>query len=527
MDRGDGGHTPALEAESQGCLLIVAAFTEVARALEPVAADAAARIMISPVLGDFIELRFLDMGPRPQDDAGFTPVAARIADEFTHPGTGAAENYFALVVADDSAAVTEQTIGACRANPIVAALPLRYRGLAAIDDRLPAPGKHEADAGERRRGASDRRPGLADPIAPDPGVPDPSTALVIPASRGWARRDLINELRTYAGILMHDFATGHEPGLTLAELGSIRSRDEEILLGGQVGPAPDAEGDAASGAAPPAIPPAAPGPPPGPEEPTPSRAGVAPSRAAVPGQTAPSSTSVPQRGPRWSLRWRRGRGGEPAAGPGRSTEATAGDPVLTVVPQVRLTAAVFMVLTGADGPDGRTGWNRGRALLVEVDQELAAASQARFMTRTLLSAEDADKGTLRQAGELSRRDMKRPVSYADFAQLLTELRTVVKRDSDVLVRSGADMAPPGVVFFAVEPPLADAITAEAYQELAREASVMWVQPAGAARPLSPVFTTAAARIIPDHPMAASEVVDMLRRNAGITPAQGSAESATG
>lgn len=539
----DGGLSPAHQAESQGCLLIVAAFAEVAGALEPVATDAADRIMISPVLGDFIELRFLDIGPRPQNDAGFAAAAARIAEELTQPGHGAEQNYFALAMADNSAYLVERMLGACAADPVVAALPLRCRGLAAIDDRQPGADRRNPGPGNRQPGASE------DQQEPATGTAGPATgaAVVIPESGGWVRRELINELRTYAETLLHDFATGHKRGLTLAELGSLRSRDEEILLGGPAEPAvadPNATSATASPAPPqatPSSPPPGPLPPPSPPVPpekapaawagTALYAAPAPERAGP----APSWTDAQHRGPRWRLWPRRGRGegsvaGPSAAQPGTAQRGTAvpgtAEPASAVAPRPPVTAPVLMVLSGGGGPNDHTGWKRGRDLLSEVDRLLAATPQARFAVRALLSAENPDKSTLRPAGTLSRRDMKRPASYVDFAQLLALLRTAVKRDIDSLARSGAPVAPPGVVLYAVEPPLADAVTAEVYQELAHDASVIWVLPANSADLLSPVFT-AAAWVVPDHPAAACEVTDLLRLNSEIVPAQGKHGKPTG
>jgi hypothetical protein len=186
-----------------------------------------------------------------------------------------------------------------------------------------------------------------------------------------------------------------------------------------------------------------------------------------------------------------------------------------------------MILAGDDGSAGHNAWNRFRQRLLDLDKEFAAEPRAAFMVRTLLNLEDADKTALRPAGSLSSRDVRRPAGLVDFAQLLALLRTVVKRDSDALLRKGGPVAPPGVVFFAVEPPLADAITAEAYQELAREAAVIWVLPTGSVGRLSPIFATTAAGIVADHQTALSEVMELLRLNAGIVPAEGGAEGVTG
>jgi hypothetical protein len=189
--------------ESLGCLFLVTAFAEVAHALEPVVADAAARIMMSPTLGDFIELRFVDLGPRPGDGAGLTTVVSRIADELTHPGNDPGQNYFALVIADHSAAVIDQIWHACRGSDVISALPIRCRGLAVNDDRR----------AERETAT----------------MPGAAADVMVASCGGWRRRELIDELRRYADELLRGSAAGRVRGLTRAELASLRTSSEEIV----------------------------------------------------------------------------------------------------------------------------------------------------------------------------------------------------------------------------------------------------------------------------------------------------------
>jgi hypothetical protein len=65
------------------------------------------------------------------------------------------------------------------------------------------------------------------------------------------------------------------------------------------------------------------------------------------------------------------------------------------------------------------------------------------------------------------------------------------------------------VFFAVDPPLADAITTEEYEQLARQASVTWVVPERSAGLMSPVFAGDDARVLTDHRWVTDEVVFLL------------------
>jgi hypothetical protein len=60
-------------------------------------------------------------------------------------------------------------------------------------------------------------------------------------------------------------------------------------------------------------------------------------------------------------------------------------------------------------------------------------------------------------------------------------------------------------------PLANAITAEEYRELCREASVMWVLPESSADLLRPVFADGDSLVLLDDRAVADELVGLLQR----------------
>lgn len=172
------------DTDTEGCLLLVAGFAGGALGLEAVTADAARRIMASPTLGDFFDVRFADLGPPPvptADDANPAGTSAEdvttadsiaadfIADELTRPDASAGRNYFALVIADRSAQAAERLLAVCDAHPVIGRLSLRRRALAI------------------------------------PGGPDPA-----------------RELRRYADELLADFASGNEPGLSPHQVRQLR-----------------------------------------------------------------------------------------------------------------------------------------------------------------------------------------------------------------------------------------------------------------------------------------------------------------
>ena len=207
----------------------MAGYADIAPVLKAVTAETAARIITSPELGDFFELRFADLGGRPEPRSGHAEAAARIADELTQPRGTAGRNFFALVIADRSAAVAAGLLAACAAHPIVARLPIRCRGLASIDDREP----EHADDREPEHGAS------------------LDAEVVIPLGGGWDQPGLVRELRRYAEDVHEDFAVGNQPGVTLDQLGLLRSGAAEDPLERPAGDGPavgnPAAGDPAAG----------------------------------------------------------------------------------------------------------------------------------------------------------------------------------------------------------------------------------------------------------------------------------------
>src|SRR5215467_13621125 len=172
------------ESDSIACRLVVAAYTDAAGVIRSLAAEAARRIMMSPSLGDIMDVAFADVGTRSLHRAEASPVAERVADELTTFNEDAGRHFFALMIVDASAAAVEAAFADCRSSPIVAALPLRMRGLAAEDD---------CSHGVERE-----------------GQPSPSPEIRISPADGWTASDLVDQMRVYAEDLFQDIATTHE-----------------------------------------------------------------------------------------------------------------------------------------------------------------------------------------------------------------------------------------------------------------------------------------------------------------------------
>jgi hypothetical protein len=465
--------------DSEECLLVVAGYADIAPVLKAVTAETAACIITSPELGDFFELRFADLGGRPEHRSGHAEAAARIADELTQPRGTAGRNFFALVIADRSAAVAAGLLAACAAHPIVARLPIRCRGLASIDDREP---EHAHDR-EPERGAS------------------LDAEIVIPLGGGWDQPGLVRELRRYAADVHEDFAVGNQPGVTLDQLGRLRSGAAEDPLDD-----PAADGPAVGN--PTAEDPAAGNPDPGPRSVLlPDALAPRPEDRASPTEPAagpppgPQPTATPSRAgamARLLLSLPRRRG--PAAAAEAAPDPATGRPATPML--------AYLILLADEGTDDRAGWRRGRSVLLELDKALADPVPGRCTVRAL-SAGNGTMSAPRPAGQLKRNDLGQPADSLDFPRVLGIIRSTVQRDRALLAVSPATVGP-AVVFFAADVPLADAVAAGMHAELARDASVTWIVPEHSADLISPGFAADGACLIPDHQAVAAEVISLVR-----------------
>jgi hypothetical protein len=104
------------------------------------------------------------------------------------------------------------------------------------------------------------------------------------------------------------------------------------------------------------------------------------------------------------------------------------------------------------------------------------------------------------------------------------IHTVIKRDC-VAGIAGPAFTQPIVIFFAADVPLADAVTAELYGELAHEAFIAWIVPQDLEALLSPRLKEESAWVLPDHQAVGDELITLLH-NRETTDAAGAGEAIT-
>jgi hypothetical protein len=175
-----------------------------------------------------------------------------------------------------------------------------------------------------------------------------------------------------------------------------------------------------------------------------------------------------------------------------------------------LSGLVFLFLADDQRADGSSGWRRGRKVLRDVEAKLAATPGITYRVRALPGRDAGALRKPRQAGRWARWALRRPADGMDFPRMLASSRTAMQRDLAVLRQGGAIVTRPAVVCYAVTPPLADAITAEEYGRLTREALITWVVPEDAAGLMPPAFIASGEQLVIDHYAAGDEVAHLVR-----------------
>ena len=191
-------------ADSAECLLVVGGYVRNAALLDRVVDEVKDRIEMSPSMVDFFEVRFVDMGARPDRSTGVVAGVARLALEFTSRPGDVARNFSALIVIDHSAAVIDRVFRACRTDPVLSELKVRSLGLARKDDRQPT-------------------------MSPPPALPGDGVEIAISREGKLTRDDLVADIYRHAEFLLHDFGSGGEEGVTGRRLNEIASAAEPTL----------------------------------------------------------------------------------------------------------------------------------------------------------------------------------------------------------------------------------------------------------------------------------------------------------
>lgn len=459
--------------DSESCLCLVASYSKRAELIAKVTAEAEQRLSLSPVLGDFLALRYLDLGPEPGQMGDRQRPARKVAAELRAAAIDAGRNHFALVVIDKSAVTIEQVLASCGADPFLAGFRMRLAGIASNDDRTD----------------SDRYSDIA--ASPAGAWSDPL--------------DLVAALHRQCEELLRYFAARREPGLTPAELDTLKDAyasgdDDEITNPADDAAAPIDLLDTASRAAwsTPSDVPAAIA-----ESPAPLPVASAP----APGQSAASAglggaVSRLFGGPR-----RRGQQPPPST------------PPATPAPPDSLGLVYLLTLT-EPGMGEAMGQGRLQAVLRDVDKGLAVRQDRAYQVKLVYGSDDELRGDRQPAGLLNRRAARRSVQFTRFDEVVNAVRAVLHRDLagvEATAKSmGLPVARPAILFLATDPPMADRRSVGAFSELAAEATVIWLVPRKSEALVNPAFgERGPATVLGESDSAADRVCEIIR--AGVRP----------
>ena len=455
--------------DSQHCLCLVASYSKRAELIAKVTAEVEHRVSLSPVLGDSLVLRYLDLGPEPGQAGDRQRPVRKVAAELRAPAAATGRNHFALIVIDKSASTIEQVLASCGAEPFLAGFRMRFAGIASNDDR--------ADDGPR-----------ADIVA------SPHGAWRDPA-------DLAAALHRQCEDLLRYFAARREPGLTSAELDTLKRAYEPTDDDDTAVPAIDKAAGPAD-----VLDPATPvtWPPPSADD-----------------RPAPALPVQP--------------GAEGRLGPGRL--AGVASRLLPEAPWRRRTQAapeaaappaglglVYLLTLAEPGMSQGLALDALHGVLREVDNDLAHQPDCAFEVRLVHGNDDRLRGDRQPAGLLTRRALRRPLEVTRFDEVFTSVRAALRRDLAEIETAaggiGAQVARPAVVLVTTDPPIADHPSVVAFRKLAADATVVWLVPRKTEGLVNPVFgDRAPAVVLAESESAAGRIRAMART--GLPPTAGS------
>jgi hypothetical protein len=444
-----------VDDDTESCLCLVVGYAKKDGLIAKVTAEAEKRIMLSPALGDFLQLRYVDLGLRPGQAGDRSRLVRRIvADLMAVPET-AGRSHFALVVIAKSAVTVDELLGSCAAEPFLVGLRMRLAGIASSDDR---------DQGN-----------------------DAMDITSSPAGSWRDERELVDALRQRCEELPRYFASRGEPGLTPAELAALRS---DYVQSAAQGDDPESE----AGEAPD-------------EAPVPDvldDASQDPEPADAPAEPAAGRLSAIRARLRPGNPWRREK---------RVAEPDDPGPAAPEVAVPTATGLVYLLMIVEQDTAADPALGRLQAALLEVDKRLAAQPFCTYRVRVIRGSDDYLRGELQEAGQLGRRAAKQSVKTGDFTAVLKGVRASLNRDRGLVevtaTAAGQDVVAPTVVIFAVDPPMADAGASTVFAAIAAEARVVWVVPAKLEGLVSPAFGTPRAAVLGEHPAVADEILDLM------------------
>lgn len=461
----------ALADDTESCFCLVAGYAKKDGLIARVTAEAERRVMMSPALGDFLQLRYVDLGPQPGQAGDRSRPVRRIAADLMALQVTAGRTHFALIVIAKSAMTIEGLLGSCAALPFLAGLRMRFAGIASSDDR------------EQENGFAD--------------------ITSSPAGSWRNETELIDALRQRCEELPRYFAARGEPGLTRAELTALR-----LVSAQQAADGDGQEGDASGAPYETAVPDIL--------DDAPGAAGTAADQDAAPAdavRSAPTESMAGRLTPGSASRrlpgvpWRRGNQAAKAGDPGAAAPAA---------PAWKAMGLVYLLMIADQDSVADPALGRLQAALLDVDRRLAAQPSCRYQVRVIHGGDGDLRGELQDAGRLSRRAAKRSVKTGDFAAVLKGIRGSLSRDrglvQTIATAAGLTVAPPAVVIFAPDPPMADLGAATVFGELAAEAAVVWVVPGKLEGLVSPAFGSACgAAVLGEHQGVADEILDVMHR----------------
>jgi hypothetical protein len=179
--------TTANEPSWAAGLVVVTAYDDVAPAVAAAVRHAQQHLAATPALAEFVELRFVAVGPRREGQVPGEDGTARVITALANPDEVAPENHFGLVVADERDDDVYALLEACGTALASIALAVRLGGFA---------------------------------VRQTAGLLPPGVTLLDSA------RELGGGIQRFCEALVHDVAAGRSRGVPPAALLAVRGREQ-------------------------------------------------------------------------------------------------------------------------------------------------------------------------------------------------------------------------------------------------------------------------------------------------------------
>lgn len=448
---------------SSQCVLVVASYTEKADLVGAQTEIGANRVLMTPTLGDVVEVRFLDLGTRYADpETGWVAtamLAEYIRDCLAEDDNATAPTSFAVLLVDSSRQTVRRALQDWIQDPMLAAMRVQFSGAATVDDEL-----------EPVEGSALTR-GIA--TLPVEGLTDGGLARLV--------------VRIAEAMLV-EVAGGGRRGVTRSTVCAFEALDGLETVDTAETPVHAAleSVDAASKAA---------------ESDIAEVVDVAMPEPITAAHRHRNDELVPETAVEGHFV------GEPPSVAG-AVEMQVQSRLTKPAPSVDTVEVIYLLLDVMHGLAAASPRRIGKFISELADSLNRTDELCRLRLRVVPGSNGDEATAAMPLRDVIKKPPSRPRNDTPLADRIRWIAEAVRRNRRFLP-DGADTSVARVIVYSAAAPLADAITVAAYDELTELATVVWIV-SPAELPMMSAHFLATSEVVVDNPEAAKEVTNLFQ-----------------